>query len=306
MIPVQASIDSQLILRRQLKWLAVETLLLAVCFYRPLFDLFQFTLHNKLFSYIPLIPIISAYLIWTDRKKLTTEVCPSRLGAVAAFVLGGAIASVWWLEIRAGWVMDSQNYMALMTLSFLCFFWGACLALPGWKILRDAAFPVAFLVFAVPMPTVWVDNIETFFQYTSAFAAEMFFAVAFTPCLRDGLLINLPGTSLMVAPECSGIHSTLVLFITSLLAAYMFLRRPSSRLILALSIVPLAILRNGFRIFVIGELCVHISPTMIDSPIHRKGGPLFFALSLIPLFFLLVFLRKRDFNELKLSPNKHD
>jgi exosortase/archaeosortase family protein len=89
--------------------------------------------------------------------------------------------------------------------------------------------------------------------------------------------------------------------ITSLLAGYLFLRRTSLRVILALSIVPLAILRNGFRIFVIGELCVHISPTMIDSFIHRKGGPIFFALSLIPFFLLLVFLRKRDFNGSKVS-----
>ena len=300
----QAVLDSHLILRRQLKWLAVETVLLAVCFYRPLFDLLNFTVHDKLFSYIPLIPIISAYLIWTDRKKFTTEVCPSRIGAAVAFCVGAAIALIWWLGTRSGWEIESQDYIALMTLSFLCFFWGACLALPGWKILRDAAFPIAFLIFAVPMPTSWVDGIETFFQYTSAFAAEMLFTVARTDCLRQGLQLNLPGFSLFVAPECSGIHSTLVLFITSLLAAYMFLRRTSSRLILALSILPLAILRNGFRIFVIGELCVHISPAMIDSPIHRKGGPIFFALSLIPLFLLLVFLRKRDFNELKVSPNK--
>jgi hypothetical protein len=33
---------------------------------------------------------------------------------------------------------------------------------------------------------------------------------------------------------------------------------------------------------------------MINSPIHRRGGPLFFALSLIPFFLLLLFLRKRD------------
>jgi hypothetical protein len=36
---------------------------------------------------------------------------------------------------------------------------------------------------------------------------------------------------------------------------------------------------------------------MIDSPIHRKGGPLFFALALIPFFLLLAFLRRRDFNK---------
>jgi exosortase C (VPDSG-CTERM-specific) len=301
MIYSQPTVDSRLILRRQLNWLAVETILLAVCFGRPLVDLLRFTFQSDLFSYIPLVPFISAYLIWIERKKMTTEVCPSRAGAAVAFIIGAAIAAAWWLGTRAGWKTAPQDYLTLMTLSFLCFFWGACLALPGWKIMRDAAFPVAFLIFAVPLPTAWVGHIDSFFQYTSAFAAKTFFSLAGTPALRRGLQIDLPGISLVVAPECSGIHSTLVLLITSLLAGYLFLRRTSLRVILALSIVPLAILRNGFRIFVIGELCVHISPTMIDSFIHRKGGPIFFALSLIPFFLLLVFLRKRDFNGSKVS-----
>jgi exosortase/archaeosortase family protein len=59
-------------------------------------------------------------------------------------------------------------------------------------------------------------------------------------------------------------------------------------------VIPLAILRNGFRVFTIGELCIHVGPHMINSPIHRKGGPLFFALSLIPLFLLLVVLQKSE------------
>jgi len=52
-------------------------------------------------------------------------------------------------------------------------------------------------------------------------------------------------------------------------------------------VIPLGILRNGFRILVIGMLCVFVGPHMIDSPIHHRGGPLFFALSLVPLFILL-------------------
>ncbi|HUD84000.1 MAG TPA: exosortase/archaeosortase family protein [Candidatus Saccharimonadales bacterium] len=301
MIYSQPVLDSRLILRRQLNWLAVETILLAVCFGRPIFDLLGFTFHSELFSYIPLIPVISAYLVWTERKKMTAEVRPCRAGAAVAFITGAAIVAAWWLGARAGWNAAPQDYLTLMTLSFLCFFWGACLALLGWTIMRDAAFPAAFLIFAVPLPTVWQEQVDTFFQYTSAFAAKTFFTLAGTPALLRGLRIDLPGNSLIVAPECSGIHSTLVLLITSLLAGYLFLRRTSLRAILALSIVPLAILRNGFRIFVIGELCVHISPTMIDSPIHRKGGPVFFALSLIPLFLLLVFLRKRDSNGSEVS-----
>jgi len=33
---------------------------------------------------------------------------------------------------------------------------------------------------------------------------------------------------------------------------------------------------------------------MIDSPIHHHGGPIFFILSLIPLYLLLLWLRRSD------------
>jgi hypothetical protein len=45
---------------------------------------------------------------------------------------------------------------------------------------------------------------------------------------------------------------------------------------------------------VIGWLCVHVNPEMIHSVIHRRGGPIFFALSLIPLIAILWWLRRKQ------------
>ena len=109
-----------------------------------------------------------------------------------------------------------------------------------------------------------------------------------------GLIFQLPGFSMEVAPQCSGIHSSLALFITSLLAGYFFLRSRWKRATLAVAVIPLAMLRNGFRVFTIGELCVHIGPEMINSYIHHHGGPFFFVLSLVPFFLLLYFLMRSD------------
>jgi exosortase/archaeosortase family protein len=81
---------------------------------------------------------------------------------------------------------------------------------------------------------------------------------------------------------------------TSILAANLFLKTPWRRFALVAFVIPLAILRNGFRILVIGLLCVNVGPQMIHSVIHRRGGPVFFALSLIPLFALLWWLRKGE------------
>jgi exosortase C (VPDSG-CTERM-specific) len=233
-------------------------------------------------------------LIWSDRKTLSLSVRPCWPGAAVGFIAGAAIVAAYWLRRRAGWVPGIEDYLAPMMLSFLFFLWGASLAILGLKVMGQVAFPAGFLLFMVPLPAAWLANVDTFLQYTSAPTAAAFCHLIGEPVMRDGLNLHLSGFSLVVAPECSGIHSTIVLLITSVLAGHLFLRRFWTRSTLVLVVIPLAILRNGFRVFVIGELCVHVSPEMIHSPIHTHGGPIFFAMSLVPFFLLLVFLRRQD------------
>ena len=99
---------------------------------------------------------------------------------------------------------------------------------------------------------------------------------------------------LEVAEECSGIRSTWVLLITAVLAAHLFLRSTWRRTVLVMLVLPLGVIRNGFRIVVIGWLCVRYGPHMIDSLLHREGGPVFFGLTLIPLFALLWWFRRGE------------
>jgi exosortase C (VPDSG-CTERM-specific) len=157
-----------------------------------------------------------------------------------------------------------------------------------------AAFPFSFLIFMVPLPDAAVNALETASKLASADAAAMYFSIAGTTLVRDGTIFELPGITLEVAQECSGIRSSWVLFITSVLAGHLFLKSPWRKLVLVAFVIPLGILRNGFRVFVIGLLCVYIGPHMIDSVVHRQGGPFFFALSLVPLFLLLWGLWRRE------------
>jgi hypothetical protein len=41
-------------------------------------------------------------------------------------------------------------------------------------------------------------------------------------------------------------------------------------------------------------LCVHLDPSYIDSIIHRRGGPFFFALSMIPFCLVLLWLWRTE------------
>jgi exosortase/archaeosortase family protein len=130
-------------------------------------------------------------------------------------------------------------------------------------------------------------------QHGSAHVAYWLFLLSGVPVHLADLVLYLPGITLRVAPECSGLNSTLALFLISLLAGKLFLRGVGRRVLLSVWVVPLGLLRNGFRIFTIGQLCIHLGPEMIDSDLHRHGGPVFFILSLIPFFMVLVLLRRK-------------
>jgi exosortase len=188
----------------------------------------------------------------------------------------------------------ADDYLFVMMLSFLLFAAAGGFYFAGLGVMKTIAFPAALLMFMAPVP-VWVRNgIEVFFQYASAEASYFLLSLIGTPVYREGLVFTLPGIVIRVAQECSGVRSSVVLFITSLIASHMFLRTTWKRAVLTLFVIPLAIVRNAIRIITIALLCVHVSPDMIDSAIHKRGGPLFFGLSLIPFFILLVWLKRTE------------
>ena len=155
-------------------------------------------------------------------------------------------------------------------------------------------FPFAFLLFMVPLPDSVANSLENASKLASAECANFFLQLTYIPVLREGTIFQLPNITLEVAQECSGIRSSWVLLIASTLASYLFLKRNSNRLILVLASIPLGFLRNGFRIAVIRTPLCRRGSAMIHSPIHKQGGPLFFVLSLFPLFLLLWFLRRAE------------
>jgi exosortase C (VPDSG-CTERM-specific) len=271
----------------------VATGILAACFCFPLYKLLCLAFSDDLYSAIPLVPFLSMYLVWSKRKNLPNLLASSVKPAAAFFAAGFLSSAVNWIAPH-GALGAPENYLALNVLALLLFFVGICYLFLGERFVRDITFPLALLVFTIPFPDFLRHGLEFSLQHGSAVFAGLFFQLSGTPVFRDGLNFHLPGCTLQVAPECSGIHSTLVLAITSLLGSWLFLRSPWRRTVLVLAIIPLALMRNGFRIFVIGRLCVAYGPQMLDSSIHRHGGPLFFVLSLIPLFLLLLFLRKPE------------
>jgi exosortase C (VPDSG-CTERM-specific) len=266
-------------------WVVVVTL----AFIQPLTQLMRYAVDSPLLSYIPLVPFVTAYLLYLRRHRLRLGHGGSVVGAVVLCLIG---STTWFAATRLD--TSVNDHLALMTLSYVAVIAAGGFLFLGSRWMAGAAFPVTFVLFMVPLPDAAVVSIETASVLASADVSAWFFRLTGTPLLRDGDIFELPGIVLRIAQECSGIHSSWILFITSLVASNMFLASPWRRLVLVAFVIPLAIVRNSFRILVIGLLCVHVGPHMIDSYIHRHGGPVFFGLSLIPLLALLMWLRRQE------------
>jgi exosortase C (VPDSG-CTERM-specific) len=269
-------------------------ILLVAAFSKPLFSLAVYAAGQQLHSHILLIPFVSAYLIYIRRHSLPTDYTFSPGWAMIPLVAGVIALAAGWLPSVFGGPLSHNDDLALMALSFVCFVGAGGFFFLGRKWMAATAFPFAFLIFMVPMPDAMADTLETASKLASTEAASLFFDITGTPVLREGTIFQLPNIVIQVGQECSGIRSSWVLVMTSLLAANLFLKSTWRRTILVCFVIPLGIVRNGFRVFVIGMLCVQIGPAMIHSVIHHRGGPIFFALSLIPLFLLLWWLRRGE------------
>jgi exosortase C (VPDSG-CTERM-specific) len=269
-------------------------------FLKPLGELVQLARADDMVSHVLLIPFISYYLLSVGRRKdsqgKTTAPVADKPGGERAFAgrrIGLPLLALGLALYGANLVLipgPAGDRLSWAILAFVMCAAGAHFSFLDRAGIARGIFPCAFLIFMVPMPEFMRNGLEIFFQHSSAEAANMLLALTGTPMLRDGLIFQIPGITIQVARECSGIHSSYVLFMTSLVAGHLFLRGPWKRFILVAFVIPLGILRNGFRICIIAMLCVHIGPEMIHSPIHLRGGPIFFVLSLIPFFALLLWL----------------
>jgi len=264
---------------------------LALLYCYPLLQWTRFALTSEFHSHVLLVPVVSAYLIRICALDGLWSPARARRGSIRWMVIWGVLAvfaAIGYLtSVFEGTPFLGADALSLSSLSLLCAFYALACFHFSLESVRQIAFPLGFLLFAIPLPGFAMDAIEVFLQHASAEVASWFFNLSGLPFLRDQLTFALPGITIKVAQECSGVRSSLVLFMTSLIAGYMFLRYSSHRVTLALFTIILGICRNAFRILVIAWLCVEIGPEMIHSVIHKRGGPLFFLLSLIPLGLVL-------------------
>jgi exosortase len=259
--------------------------------WKALTALLLFSLHEESSSHILLIPLISIYLLYVERKRIWKSL---GTGAVrnASFLLAAAL--LFFLFIVGRVFADQTSYLPA-TISLLVVAWiGAFALFYGIGALRAAAFPLLFLLLMIPLPQSVLTRSIYLLQSGSTDIAYFLFRVVGVPVFRQGFFLTVPGVTIEVATECSGIRSSVALFITCLLAAHLFLRTPWKQLLFVLLAFPLALIKNGIRIVTLTLLSIYVDPSFLTGSLHHKGGFAFFLLALALLAPVLLFLEKSE------------
>jgi exosortase len=216
---------------------------------------------------------IALFIAWRHRDALKhAPIKPSWFGAA---LLG--ISLIIYVAGRLG------AELFLTRVSLIGVLAGAIGFMWGRAHLRILAFPLAFLLFAVPLPAIVFNRLTLPLQLVASSAGESIIRMFGVPVLRDGNVLQLPSRALEVVEACSGIRSIVSLLMVATVIGYLFERRPSIRILLALTAVPIAIVTNALRIAGTGLASEWINPAAAEGFFHTFSGALLFAIALIGL-----------------------
>jgi exosortase len=223
-----------------------------------------------------LIPVISAFLVWQGRHKLTAVPArPSWWGmvglllAAALLVLGAAGAEVF-----------TQRVSLVLALASIV------LLLGGWRRLRLTGFSIAFLLFAIPLPYVIYYDLTAPMQALAAHNAIVGLNGLGIPAVAEGNIIHLPGATLEVAEACSGIRSLYAFLALGALLARTLPLPWWGRIAVFLLTIPLSVVGNAIRVWGSGVAAYIGGPATAEGVPHEIMGLVIFALALGVLYLI--------------------
>jgi exosortase D (VPLPA-CTERM-specific) len=220
-----------------------------------------------------LILPLTLYFVWNDQERLArVPVRASWLGA-GLLVLGLVMLVVG--TVGAELFLQRSSFVVVVA--------GLVWMLLGWEWLRALAFPIAFLLFMVPLPAIVMNAVAFPLQLFAAQTATFCLQTVGIPVLREGNVIALADTTLEVAEACSGIRSLQALLALGAVYGYFTQRSTWKRWALFLVSVPIAIAANALRVSGTGFLAHYFGSEVAQGFYHSFAGWIVFVVAFLML-----------------------
>jgi len=219
------------------------------------------------------VPLFSGYVVWRLRGRwMNSEIKPSNFGLLVMF---GAIGLLFLGSLGAELFASRFSLLVLIA--------GMIIFLAGWKLLRAVSFPLAFLLFMIPLPAIIYNQITFPLQLLASRCATFWLELVHVPVLRDGNVLILSNYSLEVVEACSGIRSLMTLISLAVIYTYFAEPRRWVRYLLVILMVPIAIVSNALRVMGAGVMAHQFGPAAAEGFLHGFSGWVIFLAAVVLL-----------------------
>jgi len=229
-----------------------------------------------------LIPIFSLYFINRYKEEIlrsaqNNELKPNYLGLF--FLICGILFYPFNIvQLQYGYL---RPIGMIATLGAIVLFLG------GWRLVKYMWLPIAFLVFAVPLPHRYYVSLTMPMQHLAAVVTTALLnLVSGMEATVSGVVIDVIykgqhlEPSLNVAEACSGMRLLMAFLALGVAMAYLHYRPIWQRIVLLFSTIPIAIFCNIVRVTVTCFIYVLIHPKYTQGIYHDALG-----LAMLPLAF---------------------
>ena len=153
----------------------------------------------------------------------------------------------------------------------------------GSGIIRRTWFEIIFLIFMIPIPYVIYFSATFPMQLLVSKVTVFLLDGLGMSVVRQGNIIHLANQSLEVAEACSGLRSLISILALGAIYSYLTQRRFTSKIVLFLSTIPIALVGNIFRVFLTSIIVYIFEADVTAEPIHSIMGASVFVVAFLLL-----------------------
>ena len=240
----------------------------------------QWMAAESYYSHGPLIVAASAFFAWGERRRVRE--CagkPSRSGLVLMVA-----------AILQHFVGLTINVFFLSGIALIILLLGLTVYLKGWKATWLLLFPIAYLIFMIPLPLVVVSNIIIGMKLFAGRAATIVLNNIGIFAVHSGSAIRTAHSYLEIEAPCSGLRSLIALAAFGAAFAYLSKIGLMRKIWLFLATAPIALGANILRIVLLGWVAEVFGTDAVHGWVHDASGFLLFAIAALGLFFVYSFL----------------
>ena len=248
---------------------------LIVLYLPSLVDLMQGIWSTDQQAHGPIVLSIACWLIyrkWPDMLHASEGQSVSPIVGWSIFIIG------LFLYI----IGRSQDILIFEIGSVIWLLAAILLIIRGSRALKAMWFPLFFMLFMIPLPSVVVDAVTMPMKMAVSYVAENILFWAGYPIARTGVILQIGHYKLLVADACAGLHTLFTLEALGLL--YLNIIRHDSltrNVMLAILIVPISFTANVIRVMVLTLITYHYGDEAGQGFLHGFSGMVLFLTALL-------------------------